>query len=329
MSTLQRILLLTFAVLALATVTGCGDKGNAKRESGGNKGALSATTPRECPDVRGSFSAIDPEATSKSFTLWETMLGSGAPRQQGNPWRVMTIAGNADKALEITFSRPTKNATLSGDKSVPAYIRYALENPANTPLDKHNVNITRGAHYECKNGWLASLHSEPRTSVRRDAGGDLEAIRSIKRARVFSVWAETGAGIPYWFDTETQTARWSAASDSPSSFASPPARQRSRLAQAEYDQENGTSGGAARNDSFNVDKELRAMIDRDAIIETIRFEGRGRYTLVLRVESRGQVTRTMENLRANANIKEVEDLGVVSSPKQRDVAMISVQLARG
>ena len=107
-STLQRILLITFALLALATLTGCGDKGNAKRESGGNKGALSATTPRECPDVRGSFSAIDPEATNKSFTLWETMLGGGAPRQQGNPWRVMTFAGNADKALEITFSRPTK-----------------------------------------------------------------------------------------------------------------------------------------------------------------------------------------------------------------------------
>ncbi len=325
--TFPQIVLTITILLCVASLCACGDNGGVQRTSSSSKGALSASAPRDCPDVRGSYSAIDPEKSNTSFTLSETMLGNTLPRQWNNPWRVMTISGNADTALTVTFTRPTKSAAPPGDKSVPAYIRQALENPADTPLEKHTVNMTRGAQYECNNGWLASLTSEHRTSLRRGEDGELVASRAVKRARVLSLWAETGAGIPYWYDTETQSARWAATSDSAAYTATLPPRLVNKFEKQARDLEYGPGGREVSDKPYDVDKELRAMIDRDAIVEAIRYEG-GRYTLVLRVESRGQVSRTLENLRANPDVKDAEDLGVVSSAKQRDVAMISVRISR-
>ncbi len=294
------------------------------------KPGASNPSPKDCPDVQGHFSLMANAVPGGQFDLLSTFLGSGVHDTQGNPWRSVSIDGNAAKELKLTFVRPAQHdAKTSGSSSVPAYIRNALETPYNRPADRRIVVVRPGEHYECKSGWLVPTRGQPGARIRREAGGDLEGRLDERTARVFSLWAETGAGIPYWFDSKTRTARWVAVGVEP--LLTPPARPSGGLAQKEWDLTYGGGPGTAtpatpRDDRpYDAQKEIRALVDRDAVIEKISLEG-GRYVLTLRVQSRGQVLRTLENLRGDAWLQDVQDHGTVSGGSRPDIATISMRI---
>lgn len=310
------------ALLLVTTllIAACGDskRGAARADPAGS-------TPRDCIDVRGSYSLATASDAGDHFELASTFLAIDAPRSADKPWQTLGIDGNADTALVLTFARPYRGAAPPGDKSVPAYIRQAMETPATQTVEKHTATVQRGVHYECKGGWLVG---PPGASVRREADGDLVGRLEIRQARVIPLWAETGAGIPYWFDTTVRQSRWSAVGASAIGRAAP--RTMSRLEKQEHDLEYGTAGGAtagraASDAPYDVNKALLALVDRDAIVEKISQEG-GRYVVTLRVESRGQVSRTIENLRADAHTQDVQDHGLISGGNQRDIATISLRI---
>ena len=79
------------------------------------------------------------------------------------------------------------------------------------------------------------------------------------------------------------------------------------------------------NQPYDAQKEIRALVDRDAVVENISRDG-GRYLLTLRVQSRGQVLRTLDNLRGNAWMQDVQDHGVVPGGNRHDIATISLRI---
>ncbi len=171
-------------------------------------------------------------------------------------------------------------------------------------------------HDHCKRGWLVPTAGRDGPWVRRAVGGDLEGHLVERKARVIPIWAETGAGIPYWFDNSVRTARWAYTSGTYGGMAapnSPPPRPADSIARQERDLTYGAcaSGGSGaagdRGDRpYHTHKEIRALVDRDAVIEKIDYDGK-RYVVTLRVESRGQVSRTLENLRADSHMQDVQE----------------------
>lgn len=299
--------------------------------------ASSSAIARVCNDVRGTFSLATPAAQGRSFDIWSTFLAADVRQQRDNPWQTLTIGGNPDTVLELTYARPAKSAAPPGDKSVPAYIRYALETPQSQPIEKKSATVQRGVHYECKRGWLKGIAQS--ASIQREHGGDLTGRSEERTARVFSLWAETGAGIPYWFDTTILSARWVAVSPSSAGVAGP-SRPMSALEKQEFDltygkgsakdRAAGTSARAAAPISdapYDVTKEIRAHIDRNASLESIRFEDK-RYVVTLRVESRGALLRTLENLRDDRDMQDIQEHGVVSGGTRPDIATISLRVVR-
>lgn len=327
--TLRTILPKALPVLLMATallLTACGDKNDA-----GARADPTGKTPRDCADVRGSYSLAPADDSGGQFHLSATFLGASVPRTAGEPWQTISVDGNADTMLQLTFARPQPKRDSRqppGDKSLPAYIRQAMETPFSQPVEKHSASVQRGVHYECKRGWLIGIGPQA-ASVQREAGGDLVGRLEVREARVFSVWAETGAGIPYWFDTKTRTSRWSVLNSV--AVGRGETRAMSRFQKQEHDLEYGvSSAGAPRAKAtsdapYDANKALRALVDRDAIVEKISHEG-GRYVITLRVESRGQVSRTLENLRADAYMQDVQDHGVITSGNGRDIATISARI---
>lgn len=336
------------AIALIATaflLTGCDDPITTVRNvishvakflSRGDQKTVAAPSPKDCPDVQGSFSLMANDVPRGQFDLLSTYMSGGVRHAQGNPWQNVSIEGNAAKELKLTFARPGQRDPKKADASVPAYIRYALETPYNQPVDKQTVVVRPGEHYDCKRGWLVPTRGQPGAHIRRDPGGDLEGRLEERTARVFSLWAETGAGIPYWFDSRTRSARWAAVSSlsvGMSAPSSPPSRPAGGVARQEWDLTYGNGGSAARPSSvasrgdrpYDLQKEIRALVDRDAIVEKINHEG-GRYVLTLRVESRGQVLRTLENLRADAYMQDVQDHGVITGGNRRDMAVISMRV---
>lgn len=303
-------------------------------------------SPKGCPAVQGSYALIAPTSTGGQLDLLSTFLGGGVHHAQGNPWRSVAIAGDASNELKLTFARPRQRAAkkdTSGAPSQPAYISYALEIPNYEAVDRHSTAVRPGVNYGCKNGWLTAEDGHSSIQIRRDSTGSLEARMTVLTPRVISVWAETGAGIPYWFDSKTNTVRWAAVSSSwtgsaappDTGNAGPPPRPSAGIAQQEWDLTYGSgpvasttaaATAATRGDKpYDAQKEIRALIDRDAAVEKIQYEG-NRYVVTLRVESRGQVTRTLENLRADAYMQDVQDHGVISGGTRPDVATISLRV---
>ena len=290
-------------------------------------------SPKDCPDVQGHFSLMADDLPGGQFDLLATFLGSGVHHAQGNPWRSVSIDGSAAKELKLTFTRPGQHDPTKADSSsVPAYIRYALETPYNQPADKRSVLLRPVEHYDCRSGWLVPTRGQPGAHVRRNANGDLEGRLVERTARVISLWAETGAGIPYWFDSKTRSARWAAVgSPSLAPPSGPPPRPSAGVAQQEWDLTYG--GGPVKpmspaprgNQPYDAQKEIRALVDRDAVVENISRDG-GRYLLTLRVQSRGQVLRTLDNLRGNAWMQDVQDHGVVPGGNRHDIATISLRI---
>lgn len=297
-------------------------------------------TPKGCPDVQGSFAVMTPTSAGGQYDLLSTFLGRGVHHSSGNRWRSVTIEGDASKALQLTYARPEqrdlKKQSPNG-ASLPAYIRYALETPHGVLIERYTTVLRPDVNYGCKNGWLTAEKGNSSIRIRRDAAGNLEGQMTDRTARVIPLWAETGAGIPYWFDSKTHTVRWAAMSPAaamasgspPVTGSSPPSRPSGGIARQEWDLTYGGAGVAPstpRADKpYDAQKEIRALVDRNAKVESIRSEA-GRYVLNLRVESRGPVTRTIENLRMDARLRDVQDHGVISGGSRPDIATISVQV---
>jgi hypothetical protein len=297
----------------------------------------------DCPNVQGLFSLLGPEERGGQFSLLGTFMSVGISPAFDNPWLAVRIEGNASTVLSATYLRaPHKAAARRGDPSTPAYIRRALDVASGKPdeFEKQTVTLVKGTHYECRGGWLVAAKGQPAVRIRRDAGGDLEGYLIERTPRVISVWAETGAGIPYWFDDKRRNANWrktSMTSLLPSNTANepttPPPRPSGGIAQQEWDLTYGSGpvagqprSAAARSETpYDAQKEIRARVDRDAVVESIRQEN-GRYVVTLRVQSRGEVLRTLENLRGDAAMLDVQDHGIVSGGNRQDIATISMRI---
>ncbi len=303
---------------------------------GGSKPSTlpSATAaPRDCPDLRGNFSLTAPASPQGQFDLLHTPLGGGVGQAIGKPWQSVSIDGNADVALVVTYSREADRDAVAkqrNDGKVPAYIQRALETSYNQPYERKTATIQRDLHYGCKNGWLVSTARGGTYSVRRDGAGDLEGRLTVREARVISLWAETGAGIPYWFDDKTRHARWAAVRPG---AAAP--ETLTGLAKQEYDLTYGknspavakaaaANGAIPPRTSWDASAAIRELVDRSATVEKIAIDG-GRYVLTLRVESAGPVSRTIENLHGSAHFQDVQDHGIVSGGNKPSLATISMR----
>ena len=299
----------------------------------------------ECPDIQGVYSLRAQDVPGGQFSLPGTFLGREILPMAHNPWLAVKIEGTPGSVLTVTYLRAAQSDSVKlGAKSTPAYVKYAMEVTADRvgSLDKQTATLARGAHYECRDGWLAAPNEHLGLRVRRNAEGDLEGYLTERTPRVISLWAETGAGIPYWIDSKRRNATWPSASlarvtgreiDPQPDFVPP--RPPGGVARQEWDLTYGggiagASGGITRGDSpreqtFDPQRAIRSLVDRDATVERIRVEA-DRYVLTLRVESRGQVTRTLENLRGDTHLQDVQDHGAVSDGKATAVAMISMRV---
>jgi hypothetical protein len=325
-------------------LAGCGDPIDTFRSAKAKLSGASASgggprmptvDAKACPDVQGTYSLEAPVSPGGQFDLLSTLLGGGLSHRADNPWRGVVIDGNSASMLTLTFARPGKRDNSTGDPSLPAYIRYALETPQNRPVERDTIKLQAGVHYDCKRGWLVPTGGRDGPWVRRAVGGDLEGHLVERTARVIPLWAETGAGIPYWFDSSTRTARWAFTSSTYGGMAapnSPPPRTADRIARQEWELTHGAGASAASGDRgdrpYHTHKEIRALVDRDAAVEKIDYDGK-RYVVTLRVESRGQVSRTLENLRADSYMLDVQEHDTVEVGTGRSgvrIATISMRI---
>ncbi len=317
-------------------------------------------TGRGCPDLKGTYGFDAAAVDGTTFGALSSFLGVGVTQVYNAPLLSFTIAGDAASMLTITFSRA----------------HSALTGPGTAP-ETQTVTALHGSAYTCDGGWLVSAKQDMvmktaqhnlihrnevsyRTgsagpqiaSFRRDIEGALVAYSNVREARVFSLWAETGAGIPYWFDTHTYWARWLPVYETPGTVKINPATT-GRLERQAYEQENGIGSYAAAVAPAKSDaaaavpavpatpatpvaasaapQTLEAMrarvarrVDRNASLEAVRREG-DRYVLTLRVSARGQVTRTIENLSEDTAFSEIQDHGIVDGGNQPGIATISLR----
>ncbi len=293
------------------------------------------TRGQNCPDLTGTY-AYAPNGNGSAFGIRSTVLGDGVKEEYNAPWRTISIAGDINVALTITVTRP----------SMPT------GGPASAPVTRSNT-LLHGTQYTCKDGWLVGmprdmsiLRSGRQEAVefQRDTSGGLVARAHIREFRVFSLWAETGAGIPYWSDMRTYWARWDSGTMlSPTVAAGRATRDElqkmSRLERQIYERETGIEGSSAgnrpaattasdtREHARRLDfKEVKALverrIDRNASLEDFRHDGM-RYLVKLRVNARGQVTRTLENFNEEAEFVDVRDDTKVGDGQSEQIATIS------
>jgi hypothetical protein len=347
--------LTTLCLIALL-LTGCGSQGDhypADWPPLASKSSA-ASVNKGCPDLRGTYVFEATAVDGTTFGALSTVLGVGVTQTYGAPLTRFTIAGDAASVLTITYSRARSALTGSG-----------------TAPESQMATAVYGVDYRCDGGWLVgskrdmviktahhnSIHrgevsyrtgsaGPQAASFRRDVDGALVAYANVRESRVFSLWAETGAGIPYWFDTRTYWARWTPVYDTGSATKANPATM-GRLERQEYELENGVGSyaaavAAAKSSTTattnatapsvpQTPEATRTMvaryIDRNASLEDVRREG-DRYVLTLRVTARGQVTRTIENLSDDATFTDIQDHGIITGGNQTDIATISLRRIR-
>ena len=69
-------------------------------------------------------------APQGQFDLLHTPLGGGVGQAIGKPWQSVSIDGNADVALVVTYSREADRDAVAkqrNDGKVPAYIQAAIK----------------------------------------------------------------------------------------------------------------------------------------------------------------------------------------------------------
>jgi hypothetical protein len=312
--------------------------------------------------MRGTyvFDEIHRDHDAKTFSLLSSFLGAGVTQVYNAPLLSFTIVGDAETMLTITFAR-ARSAGAADSGKAP---------------EKQTVTALRGVAYTCDDGWLVGTAKQdlrvtyPKHNhynykdvdyrlssigpqivrLRRDSEGGLVGRTDVREARVFSVWAETGAGIPYWFDINTYWTRWTPTLPTPAlvpnDVIAPDKLQ--RIERQVYEQENGAGSYSAAAVATNgkspavpafaalsapsqTPPDMRTMltrhIDSNATLEDVRREDDG-YVLTLRVTARGQVTRTIESLSENAAFMDVQDHGIIASGNQKDIATISLKWRR-
>ena len=326
----------TTPVLAMTVsgLIGCGNDGSAGRyPPDWPKLERVATQSKQCPDISGNYT-VENDADDSAFGSESTFIGRNVAHDAKWPWQSVAISGDATVSLTLTYSRP--RPALSGVPMSP---------------DTKKATLLHGTHYTCEDGWLVtpkaelSIRTVSQNAVhrdvqyrgarsvadttmhfRRDVNGGLVARVQVRDYRVLSVWAETGAGIPYWSDTRTHWAHWpSARMLSATVMAGKATRaeiaQMSRLERESYEREN--DGGSSMNDA-QFQALVRQMIDAGATFVSMRSEMRG-YSIAIRVSARGQATRTLENFRESGAFMNVKDHGSVISTGQTEIATISFE----
>ncbi len=218
-----------------------------------------------CSDLRGTyqFDTRRPDDDTTTFSLVSSFLGAGVQQTFDAPLRLFTVEGDAETQLTVSFVSAHAATT-----SAPA-------SDAPSPSTPQTITVRRGQDYSCEDGWLVGKvkhellvtyarhdHHDykdlslrhgalgPQTvRLRRDAEGGLVGRSSARIPRVISLWAETGAGIPYWYDDETYWTRWMPTQSQPPVQVMPKnaaqAARMERLQRQENDLENGT-GAAPR-----------------------------------------------------------------------------------
>ena len=268
---------------------------------------------KPCPDLTGTY-AYSNVGNGSAFTLSSTALADGARERYDAPWVSMTIAGDPHVALTVTMSRATTRPQTG-----------------NAFASSETNTLLHGTNYTCKDGWLIGMPRnmsivrsgrQESAEFRRDVEGGLVARAHIREFRVFSLWAETGAGIPYWSDMRTYWAHWSANGATRSPLATGRASQ-AELAQMgkrereEYLLEHGVNASAAspnlptKRSAPRLDfEEMRALVkqrvDRNAVLEDFRHDGM-RYVITIRVSARAQIGRTLENFQEEPEFVDVRD----------------------
>jgi hypothetical protein len=248
----SRWVITAFLAMMVSGLAGCGNDGSVGRyPADWPKLERVATQSTQCPDISGHYT-IENDADDSAFGSESTFIGRNLARDVTWPWQSVAISGDTPVSLTLTYSR-TRPA-LSG---VPM------------PPDTRKATLLHGTHYTCEDGWLVtpkadlSIRTVSQNAIhrdvqyrgarhaadttmhfRRDVNGGLVARVQVRDYRVLSVWAETGAGIPYWSDVRTHWAHWpSARMRSATIMAGNATRaevaQMSRLEREEYERENG------------------------------------------------------------------------------------------
>ncbi len=160
-----------------------------------------------CPDLRGTYEFKEPNREhGTTFTVLSSFLGAGVKDDFYVPLRSFTVEGDAEAMLTVTFARQPKDGTTDWKGF----------------SETQKVMSKRGVAYSCDGGWLVGMHKQellvkqPRpaswgpqiVSLSRDMDGDLVGRTKVRQKLVISVWAETGAGIPYGFETITYWTHW-------------------------------------------------------------------------------------------------------------------------
>ena len=308
-----------------------------------------------CSDLSGTyvFDEFHRDYDATTFSVLSTFLGAGVTQAYNAPLLSYKIEGDAETMLTATFIRA----------------RSALTTDLGSAPERQTVTARRGVAYTCDDGWLVGkIKQDLRATypkhnhydykdvdyrhgslgpqivrLSRDVEGGLVGQTKVREARVLSLWAETGAGIPYWFDINTYWTRWKATAPTPVPTPNDvitPEKLRRIEGQA-YEQENGaasiaagttitqsastTASAAPAQKPADVRAMLAQHVDSNATLEDVRLEN-DRYVLTLRVTARGQVTRTIESLSDNTAFADIQDHGIISSSGQKDLATISLKL---
>lgn len=333
-----------FVVLALALLSGCENRGEAGRgqRTNGDHAASSADPQnwrgrqaKDCPDLTGRYELSATKVDGGNYDLLSTFLGAGVHHAAGHPWRAVAIEGDTATQLQLKFERLAVPQSKAGNGKSGSLPGLAGSAPGGTSVvDEHVVVLRYGTNYRCKRGWLVAVNPDLSTPSIRRSGAGLEGELIERTQRVIPLWAETGAGIPYWIKDTPYSVFWATAPRLTAATADGvPPRPTERLAQQEWDLTYGSGLGSPPQRKpmspaggiGDVQAFLRGFVDRNAEVESIRSEG-VRYVVVLRVESRGAVTRTVENLRADPHVQDVVDHGVVSGGSRPDTAMISLRV---
>ena len=315
-----------------------------------------------CSDLRGTyvFDEIHRDYDATTFSVLSTFLGAGVTQVYNAPLLSFTITGDAETMLTITFTRaPSVPATGSGNaperQTVTAKrgVAYTCDDGWLVGMAKQDLRVTYPKHinydYKVVDYRLSSMGPQI-VRLRRDIEGGIVGRTNVREALIFTTWAETGAGIPYGFEINTYWTHWVATVPTPLPMLNDviaPEKLR-RIERQAYEQENGVgsyAAAAANGKSANVSVsasapatipsvaqsplDVRTMvarhIDSNATLEDVRSEG-DRYVLTLRVTARGQVTRSIESLSADAAFADVQDHGIIASSNQKDIATISLKL---
>lgn len=247
-------------VAVLMVIAGCGNDSLASRyPADWPKLERVATKGRQCPDISGNY-VFENGTDDSAFGNDSTFIGRNVKSDSKWPWESVAISGDAAVSISLTYSRP--RPPLPGLPMSP---------------DTTMATLQHGKHYTCDEGWLIAQKQEmtirtlsqnaihrdvqyrgvrrvadTSTHFRRDTEGGLVARAKVREYRVLSIWAETGAGIPYWSDVRTYWAHWSSARMLSANVMAGKATQAeitqmNRLEREVYEREN--DGGSSMNEA--------------------------------------------------------------------------------